>query len=28
VHTKPYDMKALIARVHARVEPRDERAAA
>jgi DNA-binding response OmpR family regulator len=28
VHTKPYDMKALIGRVHARVEARDERAAA
>jgi DNA-binding response OmpR family regulator len=28
VHTKPYEMKALIGRVHARVERRDERAAA
>ena len=28
VHTKPYDMKALIACVRARVETRDERAAA
>jgi DNA-binding response OmpR family regulator len=28
VHTKPYDMKALIERVRARVEARDERAAA
>jgi len=28
VHTKPYDMKALIGCVRARLEPRDERAAA